>query len=138
MLCCYPQNSIHPENSITFTKGCQLLVLFQQPYVTTCLLCALCSIIHVGNKRTIIAWKKQYCKSLIRNNSVKLYQVHVVSEKLVFRIYFLHSEKIIQMPLDWANDNQSKIWFCQIKNQEFCHLTLDYQFFIWIRLLAIK
>ena len=32
--------------------------------------------------------------------------------------YFLHSEKIIQMPLNWANGNQSKIWFCQIKIQE--------------------
>ena len=52
--------------------------------------------------------------------------------------YFLHSEKIIQMPLNWANCNQSKIWFCQIKIQEICNPTYFYQFFMSGWLPAIK
>ena len=53
-------------------------------------------------------------------------------------MYFLHSEKIIQMPLNWANCNQSKIWFCQIKIQEICNPTYFYQFFMSGWLPAIK
>ena len=52
--------------------------------------------------------------------------------------YFLHLEKIIQMPLNWANCNQSKIWFCQMNIQEICHPTYFYQFFMSGWLPAIK
>ena len=77
---------------------------------------------------------KYYTGSLI----VNWYTVGWGGSKFPFWVYFLHLEKIIQMALNWANGNQSEIWFCQIKIQEFCHLTLDYQFFIWIWLLVIK
>ena len=36
--------------------------------------------------------------------------------------YFLHSEMILQMPIDLGNENQLKIWFYQMKIHEICPL----------------
>ena len=36
--------------------------------------------------------------------------------------YFLHSEMMLQMPIVWANENQLKIWFYQMKIHEIWHL----------------
>ena len=37
------------------------------------------------------------------------------------KIYFLHSEMILQMHIDWANENQLRKWFYQMKIHEICH-----------------
>ena len=58
--------------------------------------------------------------------------------KYKVQLYFLDSEKIIQMPLNWVNGNQSEIWFCQMKIQEISNQTYYYQFFMSHWLPAIK
>ena len=46
-------------------------------------------------------------------------------QRIIFIVrYFLHSEMMLQMPIDWANENQSKIWFYQMKIQEFAKFIL--------------
>ena len=75
---------------------------------------------------------------LLHAKDISRFKEKVRLKMLHFYIYFLHSEKIIQMPLNWANCNQSKIWFCQIKIQEICNPTYFYQFFMSGWLPAIK
>ena len=36
--------------------------------------------------------------------------------------YFLHLEIIMQMLIELANEKQLKIYLCQMKIQEICHL----------------
>ena len=43
------------------------------------------------------------------------------------RKYLLHSEMILQMAIKWANWNQPKFWFYQMKIQEICHLKVGFQ-----------
>ena len=55
----------------------------------------------------------------------KLSKINICKPCLIFsedRKYFLHSEMILQMAIDWANESQIKIWFYQTKIHEIWHL----------------